>query len=116
MALPGQFEVGQLYYGGLVNGMVVWTQPGGLGTRVFPQVPTIFPQQFQGYQQVPFAYAAQYFFGCGHPLNCAEIFEYYDPYAEEVMALICCPMCSYIQQIMPLEQYQSYIQTPLVIA
>jgi hypothetical protein len=116
MALPGQFEVGQLYGDGLVNGLRLWTQPGGVGTTVFPKVPNIFPAQFMGYPQVPMAYPAQYYAGCGHPLNCWTINYYYDPYAQSQMALICCPMCGYIQRIVPKDQYESYIETPIVIA
>ncbi len=116
MAQPGQLQVGQLYKGGLENGLPYWTQPGGVGTLVYPQLPRIFPSQNMGYPQTPMSYPAMYYSGCGHPLNCWEIYSYYDPYAEEVMALICCPMCSYIQQIVPYDQYQSYIDTPIVVA
>lgn len=116
MAQPGQFAVGQLYKGGLVNGLKVWTQPGGQGTPVFPQLPTQFPTINTGYPQVVMSYPALYVFGCLHPLNCAEIFEVYDPYIQEQVALVCCPMCSFIQQIItPYENYSNYEDTPIVV-
>jgi hypothetical protein len=114
--MPGQREVGELYLGEYRNGLKVWSQPGGVGTPVFPQLPTQYPSQNQGYPQVAMAYPAQYYLGCGHPSNCLEIFSYYDPYAEEVMALICCGQCSYIQVIQPYTTYQNYLDVPIVVA
>lgn len=115
MPQPGQFAVGQLYKGGFINGLRVWTQPDGIGTKVFPQFPTRFPAVNIGYPQVVFSYPSLYVFGCLHSLNCPEIFEVYDPYLDEQMALICCPMCSYIQQIIPHAQYENYEDTPIVV-
>jgi hypothetical protein len=111
-----QWQVGQLYKGGLVNGLPVWTQatPGGI---VEPQLPTLFPTQFQGYQQVFMTYPAQYFFGCGHPQNCPEIFEVYDPVLQEQVALVCCSQCSFIEQILsPYSTFESYVDTPIIVA
>jgi hypothetical protein len=116
MAQPGQFQVGQLYNGGYVNGLKVWSQPvpGGL---VYPQPQRQYPQQYQGYYQAPMAYSYLYAFACGHLLNCPEIYEVYDPYAGVQVALVCCNQCSFIQQIIsPYEDYQSYIDTPIVVA
>lgn len=116
MALPGQFAVGQLYKGGLVNGLPFWTQPGGIGTTVFPQLPEQFPAINTGFPQVVMSYPSYYVWGCGHPSNTAEIFEVYDPYGEQDVALICCPLCSYIQEIMePYTDYSNYEITPIVV-
>jgi hypothetical protein len=120
MAQPGQLQVGQLYLGFNRNGLPVWSQPGGIGTPVFPQLPTIFPwngQREDTHDQYewPAAYSSLYVLGCGHPSNCLEIYSYFDKYADEIMALICCGQCSYINEIMPYTQYQSYLETPLVV-
>ena len=123
MSLPGQFEVGQLYLGFNRNGLPVWTQPDGIGGLVFPQLPTQMnwfgDPSYNGpggMYQWPMAYPAQYYAGCGHPLNCWEVYQYADPYNDNaVMALICCPMCSFIQAIMPLAQYQSEQETPMLV-
>lgn len=114
--LPGQFEVGQLYKNGLINGLPVFTQPGGPGTLVYPQYPTLFPAQNQGYYQQIMSYPALYYAGCGHGFNCFEVFEVYDPYGEQQVALLCCPFCSYIQAIYePADDYWNYEVTPIVI-
>jgi hypothetical protein len=114
---PGQFAVGQLYKGFTRNGLPVWSQPGGIGTPVFPALPTQFPTIYQGYYQSVMSYPSLYVFGCLHPLNCAEIFEVYDPYNDVQVALVCCPMCSYIQEIIsPYETYQNYEDTPILVA
>ena len=116
MAQPGEIVVGQLFKGGLVNGLPYWKQPGGVGTKVYPQLPTQFPEQNMGYPQTPFSYPAMYYFNCNHPLNCPEIFQYYDKYLGKQMVAICCPMCSYVQQILTLSDYQNYLITPIVTA
>lgn len=116
MAMPGQFAVGQLYKGGKVNGLPVWSQPGGIGTLVYPQLPQKFPAQNQGYYQQTMSYPSLYVFGCGHPQNCPEIFEVDDPYAGEQVALLCCSQCSYIQAIYePSSDYWNYEITPIVV-
>ena len=106
MSLPGQFEVGQLY----LDSLTAWSSRVDTAGRhrwklVFPQLPTQMNwfqrSQLQrtrpGICQWPMAYPAQYYAGCGHPLNCWEVYQYADPYNDNaVMALICCPMCSFI--------------------
>jgi len=120
MAAPGQVQVGQLFNGGKINGIVVYKQPGGVGTLVYPQFPRLFPERYQGYPQSPFSYPAQSSWGCGHAANTAEVFQYFDPYQNngegEQMCAICCSMCGYVQQILTVEQYHSYIYTPIVTA
>jgi hypothetical protein len=116
MAQPGQIQVGQLYLGPNRNGLPVWSQPGGVGTKVFPAVPTQYPAQFQGYPQSVMSYPALYYSGCQHPLNCWEIFEFYDPYEQEQMVAVCCPMCSFVQQLLTAAEYYNYVETPIVVA
>jgi hypothetical protein len=110
-----EWLVGELYLGFNRNGLPVWTQPvpGGL---VYPQLPTEFPAVYQGYQQSPMSYPALYYLGCGHPSNCLEVFEVYQPSLNDQAALICCGQCSYIQQIMLYSQYTNYEDTPIVVA
>jgi hypothetical protein len=99
---PGMFSVGQLYGGGMVNGQQVWSQPGGIGTQVFPAYPRMYPVQPekpQSFPQTPFVFYAQLNFGCGHWANSPTVFKVYDPYTQEQAALCCCPQCGYIQLI-----------------
>jgi hypothetical protein len=116
MPAEQQFVVGQLYNGGLVNGLPFWTQPGGIGTQVFPEQPRQFPLQFEGYYQVPMTYPSLYVAGCLHAFNCYSIYKVYDPVNDIQVALIACPACSYIQQILPWDDYINYEITPIVVA
>jgi hypothetical protein len=116
MSRPGQWSVGELYNGGLENGLPYWSQPDGPGTLVYPQLPRIFPAQNMGYPQTPMSYPAMYYFGCGHPLNCPSIQQVYDPYSETQVILLLCPMCSFIQYIYnPASTYYNYLETPIVV-
>lgn len=109
-------QVGSLYNHGFVNGLPTFTQPGGVGTTVFPQQAQISPANFQGYIQYPMAYPGQYYPSCGHVINTFDVFFEYNASAGEIYALICCPFCSFIQVVMPESQYYSYLQTPVVVA
>ena len=110
-----EWHVGELYLGPDRNGLPVWKQPvpGGL---VDPQLPTEFPTQPQGYPQAPMSYPSLYVLGCGHPSNCLEVFEVFQPSMNGQAALICCGQCSYIAQIMSYAEYQNYEDTPIVVA
>lgn len=111
-----EWLVGELFLGFERNGLPVFTQPGGIGTTVYPQAPTQFPQKFMGYQQVPMSYPSLYVALCGHQFNSFEIFEVFQPSLNDQAALICCPICSLIQQILLYSEYQNYLDVPLVTA
>jgi hypothetical protein len=116
MPLPGQWSVGQLYLGESRNGIKVWDQPGGIGTTVYPQLPSRFPSVNIGYPQVVMSYPSLYVLGCGHPSNCLEIYQDFDPYAGQQVCLECCPQCSFIQKIFtPASDYRDYQKTPIVV-
>jgi hypothetical protein len=107
MAFP---VVGELYYGGKINGIgpVVWTQPNGPGTPVSPAAPTQYPVINQGYPQTPFSYEGLFSFPCGHWCNTCEVFEAYDEDNETSAAICCCPVCSYcILIVEPYNEWQN---------
>jgi hypothetical protein len=117
MVTATQWIVGELYLGFNRNGLPVWKQPGGPGTPVLPAAPALFPEVFQGYQQQVMSYPSLYVAGCNHQFNCYEIFEVLSPNDGHQVALVCCPICSYIQEIIdPYANYQNYMDTPIVIA
>lgn len=90
-----------------------WTQPGGQGTPVFPQPTDSAAGQFEP----PTTPTGMYTFGCLHVFNCPRIFKQFDPLKSRDAALICCPMCGYIQDIInPYELYDDYIQNPIIVA
>lgn len=93
------YEVGILYRGGKINGQQVYTQPGGPGTPVVPLPPQQYPGHDEGYPQIPFAYFGFLLMGCGHWINSCEVNQVYDPYTGMQAALLCCPICGYIQEI-----------------
>lgn len=100
---PGGLPVvGSLYNDGIQNGQVIYTQPGGPGTLVYPQFPQLYPQvpeRPQSFPQTPFVFAALFSFGCGHWANIPEVFKQFNIYTDNQAALCCCPMCGYIQLI-----------------
>jgi hypothetical protein len=111
-----EWQVGELYLGFNRNGLPVWKQPGGIGTPVFPELPTLFPAQFQGYQQAVMSYPSLYVLGCTHPSNCLEVYQVFQPSLGTQVALIVCGQCSFIQQILLLTEYQNYMDVPIVVA
>ena len=109
--------VGELYGGGKQNGQQVWTQPGGVGTLVYPQPQQYSPENYQGYQQSQMSYPALYSAGCGHFFNCYSIQEVFQPSSGDQVALVLCPQCGYVQQVIdPFSSFENYEDTPLVIA
>lgn len=114
---PGfPYEVGIMYNGGYQNGLLVYTQPNGPGTPVFPQPQQTFPPpnwKRTFYKPTyPAAYTALLAWPCGHWINEPEIFQVWDPYTEVQAALLCCSVCSYIGYIIePAEEWwQAYFQ------
>jgi hypothetical protein len=96
------YEVGIMLNGGKVNGLQVFTQPGGPGTPVSPLPPrTSPPSNWKNafYPAYPYAYIGLLNFICGHWTNTCEVYTVYDPYNQCDAALCCCPVCSMIQLI-----------------
>jgi hypothetical protein len=97
------YQVGQLYNGGIQNGQVIYTQPGGIGTPVFPQPPQTSPPSnwhHADYRPIyPFSYQGLLNFICNHWTNTCEVVMVYNPVIDEQVALCCCPVCSMIQLI-----------------
>jgi hypothetical protein len=105
------YQTGTLLFKGKVNGFgeQIFTQPGGPGTQVFPQPPTVNPQpnwNFQNYPAYPYAYIGLLNFGCGHWANTCEVYIVADDANNTQAALCCCPVCSFIQLIVePAEEW-----------
>ena len=85
-------QLGTLFYSGVRNGTLTWTQPGGPGTLVYPQQP--FGE-----------HVALWVGGCGHWFNHWDVHQnIFNPPSQQVgyvtsSAFLCCPLCSFIQQI-----------------
>jgi hypothetical protein len=102
--------LGSLFFGGLVNGEKVWSQPGGPGTIVYPQ------QQIG--EQI-----GLWVEGCAHWFNSWDvrenawnppsfIFAYVVP-----SAFVLCPLCGYVQRIItPFDLIQDPVANPIIFA
>lgn len=111
---PGMpFRVGSLYNGGYQNGLLVYTQPGGVGTPVFPQPPQTSPPQNWNrtyYKPIyPTTFVGLLSWGCGHWTNNPEVVKVFDNYSGENAALLCCNVCSYIGYIV--EPYEEWAES-----
>ena len=112
-----QWLVGEVYPSLTRNGLPVWSQPGGIGTPVLPAPQQYSPENYMGYQQNIMSYPALYSAGCQHFFNCYEIFEVLSPNDDHQVALVVCPQCGYIQEILdPYENFTNYETTPIIIA
>jgi len=99
------------------------SQPGGIGTPVTdPTQPcTVYPNggpppTAYTPQTNPTPYnerAAMFFPGCGHAIRSWEV--RWDAVNGEQMALICCPLCGYLQDILTPEAALSVYQNPLIL-
>jgi hypothetical protein len=105
--MANSWEVGALYPPGGLNN-VKWSQPGGPGTLVYPQQQT----GVDYFSIKPFSeLSGQFACGCGHYVDQPLIQREFDFDTEESVALICCPMCGYVQYT--LEPFESALNTVL---
>lgn len=82
-----------------------WTKQGP-GFVVSPQAPVLYPPRYEGYPQSPFAYEGLYSLLCNHWTNTVEIYKQYNPYSNQQVAIIVCPVCSLIQALIePADQW-----------
>src|SRR5271166_5813269 len=88
---------------------IAWSQPGGIGTKVFPQQPTGNSDLFS---VLPYnSLTGVYIVGCGHSVNQVLVLQDWDYDTNMSVALICCPSCSYIQS--RIEPYSLALTNPL---
>jgi hypothetical protein len=88
------WQLGTLYVKGGLPGY--FTQPGGPNTVVYPKQ----VQASSDYLSIkPFTeYTAQYLFGCEHAANEVMVFTDWDYDTNMSVALLCCPLCSFVQR------------------
>lgn len=118
MTATNQWAIGEMFYGGLLNGLEFYTQPGGPGTQVFPTqqnaqpwpdypIPGLFINEF-----VPWWTP-----GCGHSIKFWSIIRQFDNETNESVAIIACPICSYIENIYsPYEEVLEPITHSIIVA
>ena len=99
------WQIGALYPPGGLNN-IKWSQPGGVGTPVYPQQQT----GVDYFSSHPFSeLSGQFSVGCGHFCNMPLVQQEYDYVTESSVALICCPLCGYVQYT--LEPFESALST-----
>lgn len=92
------------------NGM--FTQPGGPGTQVFPaQVTSVDYFAVTPFSELTGSMAA----GCGHFQDYATLQQELDEDTGELVMLIICSVCSYIQFSLPLAQALSTVDQPWIV-
>jgi len=108
--------VGTLYIPTYNN--IPWSQPGGTGTKVYPgqannQPFTAYPVGGQVIDEVG---QSLWIWGCGHGSDVVKIFKDYDPGNKSSIALICCPICTFIASVIePYEAIFDVTQYPIII-
>jgi hypothetical protein len=110
-------NIGTLYPAGgdapLGNLPPTFTQPGGPGTPVFPQLTDSAAGQFEP----PTTPTGMYTYLCLHTFNCPRVFKQFDPLTGQDAAIICCPVCGLIQDIIiPYDSFLNYIQNPILVS
>lgn len=79
---------------------MAWSQPGGPNTQVLPQQK--IGVNYTDYPVVGQIWAENsglWVFGCGHWANLPAIFMDYDNMLESSAAVVCCPLCSFLQRL-----------------
>lgn len=108
MAPTNNWQVGALYPPGGLNN-IKWTQPGGVGTPVYPQPVT----GVDYFSTKPFNEKSGVFTaGCGHWMNMPLIQREYDYTTNSSVALILCPTCGYCQSA--IEPFEAAFNTVLI--
>ena len=96
---------------------IAWSQPGGVGTKVFPaqndgpwlQFPV--PGQF-----ISEAGEALWRAGCGHGFDEFQVFRDYDSNTSKSAAIQTCPICTFIVAIIePYELFRDPLQYPILV-
>jgi len=86
------WQIGALYPPGGLHG-IKWSQPGGVGTQVFPQQQTgVDYFSVRPFSELSGVWSSP----CGHFSNTPWIQQEYDYTTENSVALICCPLCGIV--------------------
>ena len=111
------WQVGAMYYGGLVDGQPFFTQPGGPGTQVFPTQQNAAPwPDYPIPGLVIQEYSPWWAPGCGHSIKFWKVIREYDYTTSSSVALVTCEICSYVQNtIEPFEDWLDPIGRAIII-
>lgn len=107
--------IGSLYYPRWNN--IAWSQPGGVGTEVFPQQNngpfTAYPVPGQFFGE---SSQALWRAGCGHGFDAFEVFRDFNVCTNQSCAIQTCPICTFIVNVIsPYEAIFDVIQFPILV-
>lgn len=110
--MANSWQVGALYPPGGLNN-IAWTQPGGIGTQVFPA--QIVGGSYESTE--PFNERSGIFnCGCGHSQNQALIQREFDYDTNQSVALVCCPLCGFVSYTLtPFEAVLDTVYQPITV-
>lgn len=112
------WQLGVMYYGGLVNGQPFFTQPGGPLTEVLPS--QVNAQPWADYPipgLILNEYSPWWAPGCGHSIKTWKIIREFDYLNQVSVALVCCEVCSYVQStIEPFEDWLDPIARAIIVS
>lgn len=98
------WQLGTMYRGGMLNGTPFFTQPGGAFTKVLPELPQGARWfDWPGAGSMVFSYGPWIGIGCLHSIHEFNVIQEVD-YTQsppQLVALLTCPVCSYIQRAVP---------------
>ena len=101
------------------RGNVNWSQPGGPNTAVLPaqeNVPWNPPSNPIPPGNFFSEFSGIFFVGCQHSVMFPLIIREWDYTTNQSVALVCCPMCSFVQYtIEPYQEYTDPVAYPIVI-
>jgi len=93
------WALGTMYRGGTFNGVPGFFTQSAPFQPVFPQLPQGAPwPEFPGPSQMVFSYGPWIGIGCLHWVHEFNIIRDFDYTTGESVALLTCPVCSYIQR------------------
>ena len=95
---------------------IAWSQPGGVGTKVFPQENSgSFGYPVPGIRMEE-AGQALWISGCSHGFDCLQVFRDYDSNTQKSVAVLTCPVCTFIlNYVEPYEAIEDVLQYPILI-
>lgn len=107
------WEIGALYNPTYNN--VRWSQPGGIGTTVYPQPATgvdllsIHPfSEYSNVQPPP---------ACGHAFDEPLLQQEWDYDTDSSCMLVCCPVCSFVVAVIePASEALNTVSYPYIVA
>lgn len=112
------WQLGVMYTGGIVNGLLFFTQPGGPGTEVFPHqknaepwpeypIPGLIINEYVPWWAPP----------CGHSIKTFKVIREYDYDTQSSVALVTCDVCTFvISVITPFEEWLNPIERAIIVS